>query len=113
MKYECDQCGACCRQLIVEADELDVLREPRLIDAARHYAGKSVDEVVDELQNDVGKALVIVCGRACRFLGTDNQCTIYPTRPNVCVAMQAGDEQCQAARQAEGLEPLAPSQQPG
>ncbi len=112
-KFECDQCGACCRQLIVEADELDVLREPRLIDADRHYAGKSVDEVVDELQSDVGKVLVIVCSSGCRFVGTDNQCTIYPTRPNVCVAMQAGDEQCQTVRQAEGLEPLAPSEPPG
>ncbi len=114
MKYECDKCGACCRQLIVEADELDVLREPRLIDADRHYAGKSVDEVIDELQSDVGKAIIIACGtaRPCPFLDADNKCTIYPTRPNVCVAMQAGDEQCQAARQAEGLEPLAPSEQP-
>ncbi len=85
LKYECDKCGACCRQLIVEADELDVLREPRLIEAARHYAGRSVDEVVDELQSDVGKVLVIVCSSGCRFVGTDNQCTIYPTRVQMFV----------------------------
>jgi hypothetical protein len=30
-RYECDQCGACCKgHLIVEAYALDVLREPHL-----------------------------------------------------------------------------------
>ena len=32
-RYECDQCGACCKgTFIVEADYLDVRREPRVIE---------------------------------------------------------------------------------
>lgn len=110
-KFECDQCGACCRgHLIVQADELDVLREPRLVEADPHFAGKPPDVVLTELQSDFGKALTIACGtnRPCKFLGDDNKCSIYPTRPNDCVGMQAGDEQCQMAREAAGLPPLEP-----
>jgi Fe-S-cluster containining protein len=107
-RYECDKCGACCKgSLIVEADELDVLREPRLVDVNPHYVGKSVQEVVHELQEEM-KIVLLVCGSRCPFLGTDNACTIYPTRPNDCVAMQAGDEQCQHARASVGLPPLEP-----
>jgi Fe-S-cluster containining protein len=61
-----------------------------------------------ELEQE-GKCLLIAGGtRACRFLNHDNACGIYPTRPNVCVAMQAGDEQCQLARHERGLPPLEP-----
>ncbi|MCH7725096.1 MAG: YkgJ family cysteine cluster protein [Planctomycetes bacterium] len=107
-KYECDQCGACCKHLIVEADDLDLLREPRLIESDPHWAGKMSDRVLTELQNDFGKALVIACGanRPCTFLGADDRCSIYPTRPNACVAFEAGDEQCQEARRAQGLPSL-------
>ena len=106
-KYECDKCGACCQgHLMVEAYELDVLREPRLIAVDRHYAHKTVDAALEELQNEFKCVLVI--GR-CPFLSTDNDCSIYPTRPNVCVGLQAGDEQCQQVRQAEGLPPLEPT----
>ena len=34
---------------------------------------------------------------------TSNLCSIYPTSPNACVGMQAGDEQCRDARAVEGL----------
>ena len=38
--YECDGCGACCEgHLLVEADLLDLLREPRLLEADRHRSG--------------------------------------------------------------------------
>jgi Fe-S-cluster containining protein len=107
-KFECDKCGACCNgSLIVEVEDLDVIREPRLIEADPHHVGKPVDQMVREIQEE-WKAVIIACGKPCSFLGQDNQCTIYPTRPNCCVALQAGDEQCQEARRAAGLQPLLP-----
>jgi Fe-S-cluster containining protein len=107
--YECDMCGACCKgSLIVEGDELDLLREPRIIESDPYWRGRNANEVLHELRTDVGKAIILACSRSCAFLGADNRCAIYPTRPNVCVAMQAGDEQCQAARAAHGLTPLKP-----
>ena len=112
VKYECDRCGACCKgPLIVEAYELDLLREPKLAtaDNSAHYQGMDADQLMAELEQ-YGKCLMLAGGdRGCSFLGADNLCTIYPTRPNVCVAMQAGDEQCQLAREAHGLPPLRPA----
>ncbi|REJ72336.1 MAG: hypothetical protein DWQ29_21385 [Planctomycetota bacterium] len=109
-RYECDQCGACCRgHLIVEADILDVLREPRLCEADPHYAGLTQDEARTKL-DEAGSAVILACGvdRPCWFLDAECRCEIYPTRPNDCVAMQAGDEQCQFARRAAGVLPLEP-----
>lgn len=109
-RFECDRCGACCRgTLIVEADELDVLREPLLLtaDHGKWCASMTPDEIRTHLEQDYA-CLMIAGSRPCRFLGEDNLCSIYPTRPNACVAMQAGDEQCQSARAAVGLPPLMP-----
>lgn len=105
-RYECDQCGACCKgPLLVECDDLDVLREPRLIDVDPYHHGKSVHQLVHEIQTDFKAVLLPM---PCPFLAVDNCCTIYPTRPNCCVGMQAGDEQCQKARACHGLPPLQP-----
>lgn len=110
--YECDQCGACCRgNLLVEAYDLDVWREPRLATAAiaQWTRGMTLQTLMEDLEQD-GKCLIIAGGAdACRFLRHDNACDIYPTRPNVCVAMQAGDDQCQQSRRAEGLPDLKPA----
>ena len=109
LRYDCDKCGACCKgSLIVEADDLDVLREPRIVEADLHYSGKPVEQILVELQTDIGRAVILACGQPCAFLGQDNRCTIYPTRPNCCVGLQAGDEQCQQARADAGLSPLLP-----
>ena len=107
-KYVCDNCGACCKgHLIVECEDLDILREPRLIEADRHHHGKTVEQMLDAYAN--GMAVIIAIAKPCPFLAED-KCSIYPTRPNCCVALQAGDEQCQESREAEGLPRLLPVQ---
>jgi Fe-S-cluster containining protein len=93
--------------LIVEADIIDFLREPKLAIADPHYASLPILEIQDQLMDDFRCILLALPGRSCPFLD-ENKCSIYPTRPNNCVAMEAGDEQCQMAREAEGLEPLQP-----
>lgn len=101
----CDQCGACCKgHLIVEAYELDLLREPRLASADPRAADRPIEDVLRELQED-GRCLLIAALGPCKFL-EDNRCAIYPTRPNVCVGLELGDEQCQHVRECEGLPPL-------
>ena len=108
-KYECDKCGACCKgHLIVEAFELDVLREPRIIAADSHYASRSIEEALRLLQDEF-RCVLLAGGGPCTFLAGEGVCSIYPTRPNECVAMQAGDEQCQEVREAENLSPLEPN----
>ena len=105
-KYACDRCGACCLgHLLVEADLVDLLREPRLISADRHRSGWSFDAAARDLE-DESRSLLIAGVDRCPFLSAENCCSIYPTRPNACVAMQAGDEQCQQAREEAGMRPL-------
>lgn len=108
-RCECDKCGACCNgSLIVEIEGIDLLREPRLIESDPHWQGQNIDIVLRELQGEFGKAVIIACGRPCAFLNAENHCSIYPTRPNACVGMEAGDEQCQNARERAGLPRLEP-----
>lgn len=98
--YECDKCGACCKVLLVEADWLDGQREPRLYD----LAGPNTTE--EDLRS--GEHCLFLWDpdtRACPYLdGETHHCGIYPTRPNCCVAVQAGDAKCQQARRLQGLE---------
>ncbi|HQZ65537.1 MAG TPA: hypothetical protein PLY87_10700 [Planctomycetaceae bacterium] len=66
-RFECDKCGACCQgSLIVEADDLDVMREPRLIAGDESQGDRSVEQVVREIQTE-GKIVLLACGSACAF----------------------------------------------
>jgi hypothetical protein len=62
-KNPCDQCGACCKgSSIVEADILDVLREPKLAKADPYCQGKSHNEVLRQILDDFGKAVTAAEG---------------------------------------------------
>jgi Fe-S-cluster containining protein len=89
--------------LIVEAYDLDVLREPRILDADINGHRPALEELCEG-----GKSIVLAANSPCSFLGNNGLCTIYPTRPNVCVGFEPGDEQCQQARDRCGLPPLQP-----
>jgi Fe-S-cluster containining protein len=107
-QYECDQCGACCRHLIIEITHLDVVREPKLRPPVTLLCAKP-GEHIDWDDSVYRLAVGSAGGRSgCPMLGADNRCTIYPTRPGVCVGMEAGSEQCQDSRRAAGLAPLRP-----
>jgi hypothetical protein len=84
--------------------EQNVIREPLLLYAAHSKWRESMtpDEIHTHLEQE-GACLVIAGNRPCKFLGEDSLCSIYPTRPNACVGMQAGDEQRQSARAELGL----------
>lgn len=105
-RFECDQCGACCPQLLIQADWLDVQREPRLTQADRHYASLPILDALEMLQDEY-RAVLLNGEKGFHFL-CENKCSICPTRPNDCVGMQPGDEQCQSSRTAENLPPLEP-----
>lgn len=99
MSFEnCEKCGCCCRRLIIEISHLDILREPKLLEATELLDGHGKIEY----ESDWEKEYLLACGetRPCPFL-KDNKCEIYPTRPNVCVALEPGNEQCQTARTEE------------
>jgi len=103
-QYDCDCCGACCRgTLIVEAYYLDAVREPRILDADVSGHRRTRDDLSDD-----DRCVLLAANHPCRFLSADGRCAIYPTRPNVCVGMEAGDDQCQEARHRLDLPPLPP-----
>lgn len=116
MTYQCDQCGACCRHLIIEIGWIDYLREPSLRDVTKPFRVLEGMQIEDADGNPIenpdpymaGGMLACGVNHPCPKLGADSRCTIYPTRPNDCVGMQAGDRQCQEARRAAGLGELLP-----
>lgn len=102
--YECDQCGACCEGLIVEAQLSDGLREPRIVEKCKLMDGHGKLPILDA-------AYSIACGatQPCPFASRDNgkhRCGIYPTRPEVCVSFMAGGVKCRELRAERKLPPL-------
>lgn len=83
---QCQRCGSCCRRIIIdEIYDYDLIREPKL----RKY--------VEELRDEPGRYIMIKSGlRPCPFLIVNvgginhNLCSIYPTRPTICVAFEPG-----------------------
>ena len=112
MRFQCDQCGACCRHHIIELDYADILREPRLREVTKPFRGDP------DLRDDSNSELLVLddpyvngamlAAGLCPMLGDDNRCGCYTTRPTVCVAYLAGSAQCQEMRQLEGLPRLEP-----
>lgn len=123
--WECDGCGACCRQLMVEVTLLDVLREPKLRQLQPLEDPCEADPEDDTIPVGFsdpflpGALLAAGTSHRCPFLRTRrdplncdipaSSCAIYDTRPNECVGFLAGSPKCQHVRAMEGLEPLQPS----
>ena len=100
-KIICKQCGGCCSQMIVEIEHLDIVREPRLLQAAELLDGHGKVKYESEWE----KEYLLACGKAkpCVF-HKNKKCEIYPTRPNVCVAFEPGGEQCKIFQAVMALE---------
>ncbi len=96
--FACDNCGACCSSLIVEAYDYDARREPRLF---------QIDSGLDRQKLRYGEQCIILYDtetKACPFLASDTKlCGIYATRPVACVMVEPGDAKCQQARAMKGL----------
>ena len=115
--YQCDRCGACCRKLIIEIEMLDIAREPKLALHADPFLPDPDWEPDDGEEYQLigplvpgfehGANLNSGPSFSCPML-SGNEGSIYPTRPNCCVAMQAGSDQCQSARRREKLPLLEP-----
>ncbi len=82
----CKRCGACCRRSIIEIHHLDIVREPRLLEVAELLDGNGRIQYASDWEKEYSLPM------PCAFL-VDNKCSIYPTRPNVCVTFDPdGDE---------------------
>ncbi len=98
----CERCGACCRHSILEADVADAIREPALWDKGIVFNGRSTIE-------DEAEWCINLNGshgdNACVFLD-GGHCTIYATRPQMCVATFPGSPRCTSSRLNEQREAI-------
>lgn len=102
MTSDCDGCGLCCDKLIIEIQHIDVVREPKLLPIVRL---QNPDRPRNSLWEN---EYTLACGHRmpCGMLTDDKKCSIYPTRPNVCISFEVGSEQCTTLREDYGLPPL-------
>jgi Fe-S-cluster containining protein len=98
--HECDGCGACCRTFAIYVSQTDAGREPRIRDESlRLRPWLTSPERAYQL-------FPLPFHETCCFLGSDNRCTIYATRPDLCRHFEAGSDECQEARRRSGLPEL-------
>ncbi len=95
---QCARCGTCCRTLFVFVTPEDIAREPKLRIATTRLKN------LPEEQATFGKysnKYLLAAGWAipCPMLDSDNLCTIYQTRPNICRQWEAENSECQRLRQ--------------
>lgn len=95
--FDCTDCGACCRCYPIFARESDVRREPEI---AR--VGVKVEQFLGK-DETAYRLFPLARGNGCGFLGADQLCGIYETRPEVCRRFSAGSEQCIRARERVGV----------
>ena len=95
--FTCEGCGACCRTFPIFASEKDAKREPRIAKEGLLLPEYMRDEAWTY------RLFRLPFHEACCFLGKDNRCTIYATRPNVCREFIPGEAQCREARERQNL----------
>jgi len=97
----CQMCGCCCQTFSVFASSQDALREPRIaIEAITIEPWLQTAERAYRL-------FPLPFHEGCAFLDPTGRCAIHPTRPGVCRKFEPGCRQCDEAREAHGLAPIA------
>ncbi|MDQ8200881.1 YkgJ family cysteine cluster protein [Pelagicoccus enzymogenes] len=94
---DCTDCGACCRCYPIFASVSDAEREPL------------VSEKCVRVDDFLGKGEVayrmypLAHTQGCAFLGENQLCAIYESRPEVCRRFERGSDQCLRARERVGV----------
>lgn len=94
LKFRCTGCGKCCRETVVLVTDADVhrLREGTGLPAASIVRFFKPDELIMEKRHpfwiEFGSGRAVMGLRwdrgHCRFLGEDELCTVYESRPVTC-----------------------------
>lgn len=90
---DCRRCGKCCRKLIIEIEERDVDRDPRIKAAAVLLDGNGSIKFKSRWEREY----MLVCGSPCKLL-ENNECSVYDKRPDTCRGFEPGFGQCQWVR---------------
>ena len=86
----CISCQACCHHLQIQANTLDVHREPRIAEVAQSV-GPGLWQLIPLFDRRRGYRFY------CPFLHSWG-CEIYQTRPFVCSSFKRGSEECLSIR---------------
>ncbi len=101
MDFDCKACGACCCAgfdvALFAGDVERFERAPALLSLTILHQGRT-GPPIRFMQKDASGRCVALAGR----LG-ECACTIYPDRPMLCDAFEAGSDDCRAARRRFGL----------
>src|SRR5687767_10713768 len=94
LHFVCNGCGDCCRRHRVALTHHDLARLKRIVDepVERLVQWLSPDEVDFEAESasfvtlPEGPRLMVLAhaGGGCRFLASDNRCSVYEARPRDC-----------------------------
>ena len=95
--FKCDQCGMCCRSLFIFIGPEDLQREPRLKKAVSPLKNRPEEQA---LFGEFSNKYLLSAGWAipCPFLGDDNLCEIYETRPENCRTWEPDKNWCRNIR---------------
>jgi Fe-S-cluster containining protein len=77
-QIDCTTCGNCCRTLQIIVDSNDIARlAKRLNTTSREFSRRYVKtDPLDQTKH--------FASTPCKFLGSDNRCTVYEDRPQAC-----------------------------
>lgn len=93
MKYDCLECGACCKDndVVLDDEDTERFRKHDLLHLLKPpYARRREGKL----------RLVLLPGsKHCQHLHSDNKCGIYVARPNACRDFPAGSECCVFTRE--------------
>ena len=82
LRFECTQCGNCCRN---HGDYSFVYLASAELEAIPAYLGMSREAFLEEYCEDEDGYTTLRTGEPqCPFLGEDSRCRIYPVRPKQC-----------------------------
>jgi len=91
---DCLACGACCRDNVVNLEEVDV---QRFNDGGRPELAKPPFTK----RSDGKLVLKLLKSKDCQHLMSDNKCAIYTLRPDACSMFPMGSECCLFSREEE------------
>ena len=89
-QIECVKCGSCCKCFRIVLSLADVNKEPRLqkvMIPIYKILGKTRRYMAE-------KKLPFALPKPCPFLLSNNECSIYETRPQMCRDYPQGDSKC-------------------
>ena len=89
LRFECTQCGNCCRN---HGDYTYVYLIEAEIERIAHHLKLSREAFLAEFCFEEDGWISLRMDAACPFLEQDNRCAIYPVRPKQCATWPFWDE---------------------